>query len=351
MSQKYHVHYAKIAAQAFQLLTVVVLGFFLSCTAELSRAAELQDIRYGIHDNFTRVVFEFQQPVQYESPLISGNKLSVVFYDTTSTVQSFLIPDEETSLDSIVVTERESGLIVEVNLLNTNVELKDFLLSEPTRIVFDLYWTKTFSSKDLAKGPTEYIPLTKIADDTTPLSSEELSVQDIIEKINTLLGPDESSSENPENLIEETAQAERNFNQSEMEETGENLLQFQTDSDQHKSERFPGDLDRDAKPREFTNIAEKWSSDKLMSDGSRLRDHRKSGQFYFYVFILLGISLFLLTVVLRSIFSPRNGRRSPHMKQRIFLIKRLISNLSSSDAENDAALETSVKREMKKRWF
>ncbi|HSQ84272.1 MAG TPA: hypothetical protein VLM43_06050, partial [Desulfobacterales bacterium] len=53
-------------------LMLTVVSVFMLSQLGWAQAATLKDVRTGKHEKFTRVVFEFQDNVLFESPEIKG---------------------------------------------------------------------------------------------------------------------------------------------------------------------------------------------------------------------------------------------------------------------------------------
>jgi hypothetical protein len=66
-------------------MILIGLILYLWIGGGLAGAATLYDTRAGDHNNFTRIVFEFENFVQFMEPVIKKDgKLSVVFPNATS---------------------------------------------------------------------------------------------------------------------------------------------------------------------------------------------------------------------------------------------------------------------------
>ncbi|MEN8245967.1 MAG: AMIN domain-containing protein [Thermodesulfobacteriota bacterium] len=107
--------------------------------AEFASAAKLQEIRTGKKSGFTRLVLQFEAPPRFQvKKQAAANQLDLVFFETTSgllrTNQSHSTP-----VETVAVQQNGPDLEVVVALSVPGYRLKSFTLTEPHRIVFDLY--------------------------------------------------------------------------------------------------------------------------------------------------------------------------------------------------------------------
>ncbi len=81
----------------------------------LFAATELRDIRTGNYQKFTRVVFEFNQSIQFAAPMVdTDGTISISFQNATSSLQSVLNPKKTKKVKSIQVVQNKSNLSVDV---------------------------------------------------------------------------------------------------------------------------------------------------------------------------------------------------------------------------------------------
>jgi hypothetical protein len=131
MRTQMKLRYILIAAVVF---TLSQLGW--------AQAANLSYVRTGKHQKFTRVVFEFQDDVLFESPETKGKgKFSVVFLDSSTTLPSLTLfkTGPVQLVQSVEFVRQKSNLIANVQLSFPYFILKAFPLSGPNRIVVDAY--------------------------------------------------------------------------------------------------------------------------------------------------------------------------------------------------------------------
>jgi polysaccharide export outer membrane protein len=122
-----------------KLILFLILLLPIQVWAETSH---LKSVRTGEHANFTRIVFEFQNAVQFKGPEVIGKgKFSVLFFDSSTD----LPPLKESETDSvqkvrsIEFIKNNSNFAANVTLSFPDFELKAFSLSNPDCIVVDAY--------------------------------------------------------------------------------------------------------------------------------------------------------------------------------------------------------------------
>lgn len=115
-----------------------------------AQAADLRYVRTGKHGDFTRVVFEFQNKVQFKSPKITGKgQFSVVFLDASTSLprQTLYKTGPLQLVRSIEFVRQKSNLTAAVRLSFPYFILKAYSLPGPDRIVVDAYWMSSPSEK------------------------------------------------------------------------------------------------------------------------------------------------------------------------------------------------------------
>ena len=138
-----------------------------------AQAANLKNMRTGKHEQFTRVVFEFQNNVLFESPEIKGKgKLSVVFLDSSTTLPRLTLfkTGPIQLVHSIEFVRQKSNLIANVRLSFPYFILKAFSLSGPNRVVVDAYQVSSPPEKSEQKESLREKPSTETS--TAPEKKE-----------------------------------------------------------------------------------------------------------------------------------------------------------------------------------
>jgi hypothetical protein len=105
-------------------------------------AANLKYVRTAKHQDFTRIVFEFQNAAQFKEPVINGEgKFSVAFYDSTTVLPQRILykTTQIQPVRSIEFTQKETLLTAVIKLSFSDFKLKAFSLSDPNRVVIDAY--------------------------------------------------------------------------------------------------------------------------------------------------------------------------------------------------------------------
>ena len=122
---------------------LIVAVIFLLVPYEWAAAADLSSVRTGKHETFARVVFKFQNTVQFKSPTINGKgKFSLVFLDSATKLPRLTLykTGKTQMVQSIEYVRQKSNLTAIVRLTFPYFILKSYALSAPYRIVVDAYW-------------------------------------------------------------------------------------------------------------------------------------------------------------------------------------------------------------------
>jgi len=130
---------AKATVRFILFEAALVLWFF----AVQINAAQLNDVRVGVYDTFTRIVFEFNGPVQFQDPnLRSQGAFAVRFLDSKSALPDPTLQAKTKGLAYLKFSQQTSDLVADVGLPFAHLKLKAFALTGPHRIVVDAYETK-----------------------------------------------------------------------------------------------------------------------------------------------------------------------------------------------------------------
>ena len=127
--------------QTLYRILPLVLALLISFVwmAESAFAAKLREVRTGEKSGFTRLVFQFETPARFQvQDKAALNQLSILFLDTTSGLsqanQKYAEP-----VKNIAINPDGPHLKAVVGLSIPHYRLKTFVLTEPHRVVFDLY--------------------------------------------------------------------------------------------------------------------------------------------------------------------------------------------------------------------
>jgi hypothetical protein len=175
---------------------VILIGMILLWINNgFAGAATLIGTRAGDHEDFTRIVFEFEKMAQFTEPVIGrDSNLSVVFPNTTTTIPSPIIYGTTTNVEEIQLYQRDSILAANILLDIPHFKVKAYRLSNPDRYVIDVFATPP--------PPIEKVPASKIV---SIEKSDEIN--STIEKSEEINSPTEETDE-VENAIEEGNESE-----------------------------------------------------------------------------------------------------------------------------------------------
>lgn len=107
------------------------------------------------HENFTRVVFEFQNAVQFEDPEIKDKgKFSVQFFDCFTNLNPLTVywTDSLQKVQSVRFIKDKSNLTANVKLPFPYFMLKSFTLTDPDRVIVDAYSLSAISKDAVTKS-------------------------------------------------------------------------------------------------------------------------------------------------------------------------------------------------------
>jgi hypothetical protein len=122
---------------------LIIAAGILLLQYEWAAAANLSKVRTGKHENFARIVFQFQSAVQFKKPEIKGKgKFSLVFPNSTTSLPHLTVfkTGKTQLVRSVEYIRQESNLTAVVSLTFPYFILKSYALSAPDRVVVDAYW-------------------------------------------------------------------------------------------------------------------------------------------------------------------------------------------------------------------
>jgi hypothetical protein len=102
----------------------------------------LSSVRTGEHKDFTRIVFEFQNAVQFKNPKIKAKgKFSILFLDSFTDLPPLTVywTDSLQKVQSVEFKVNKPNLTANVTLTFPYFMLKAFFLSDPDRVIVDAY--------------------------------------------------------------------------------------------------------------------------------------------------------------------------------------------------------------------
>lgn len=174
-------------------ITVLWVGcvvLFL-CQLASAKGAQLRYIRIGEHEGFTRIVFEFRGPAVFEKPQVKGKgELSVVFPDTTTALPRQISTETTKRVDGITFVQQDAQLMANITVRFPYFTLKPFTLSNPERIVLDVYQTTT-PPKDAVVEAVQRPPERRVVAETAKEKEMANSTKNKIEQaVKPLEAPD-----------------------------------------------------------------------------------------------------------------------------------------------------------------
>ena len=130
-------HFIVIARTTLFGLLLGVAGLLDPTPAE---TAILKELRMGDHGTYTRVVFEFSAPVQYQlSENATAGIVSIRFLDTTSELRGMPVSDAPDCIDTISIAQDGSHTIATISFDPKEVKLNPFTIQCPDRVVLDVF--------------------------------------------------------------------------------------------------------------------------------------------------------------------------------------------------------------------
>ena len=125
------------------MVSLVSSVLFLSASGS-AKGAQLKYIRIGEHEGFTRIVFELRGAAAFEKPQVKGKgKLSVVLLDTTTSLPRKISIETTKRVDAIEFVQEDAHLATHVTFPFPYFRLKLLTLSNPERLVLDIYRMNT----------------------------------------------------------------------------------------------------------------------------------------------------------------------------------------------------------------
>jgi hypothetical protein len=149
-------HFSKVS-----MIAAVVLFMLQSGEAQ---AANLKYVRTAKHQDFTRIVFEFQNTAQFNKPVIDGEgKFSVVFPDSTTVLPRRILykTTRIQPVHSIEFIQKGTLLTAGIKLSFPYFKLKAFSLPGPDRVVIDAYLTTPPPKEVVQEESLHAMPSTK----------------------------------------------------------------------------------------------------------------------------------------------------------------------------------------------
>ncbi|TFB13342.1 hypothetical protein E3V33_02345 [Candidatus Marinimicrobia bacterium MT.SAG.4] len=119
---------------------LILISVFLAVGSLLAQQPELRNIRYGTHEEYTRIVFEFSGRVQ---PVINDLTTEKIVELIFSAVNIASDVDDLTIDDGVVkkveIKKIADGIIVSINIMASTSTLRKHYFEQPDRVVVDIY--------------------------------------------------------------------------------------------------------------------------------------------------------------------------------------------------------------------
>ena len=118
----------------------ILISMFLTAGSLLAQQPELRNIRYGTHDEYTRIVFEFSGRVQpVINDLTTEKTVELIFsaVDIASDVGDLTIDDGV--VKKVGIKKIADGIIVSINIMASTSTLRKHYFEQPDRVVVDIY--------------------------------------------------------------------------------------------------------------------------------------------------------------------------------------------------------------------
>jgi hypothetical protein len=159
-------------------MILIGLILYLWIGGGLAGAATLYDTRAGDHNNFTRIVFEFENFVQFMEPVIKKDgKLSVVFPNATTLLPDQIVYRETSKVDEIQLYQRDAHLAANITLSFPDFKIKSYLLSNPERFVIDVYWMQATPIEKVHSPKTAVLEKTAVFEITEEVERKEREIE------------------------------------------------------------------------------------------------------------------------------------------------------------------------------
>ena len=156
-------------------------------------AATLSGTRAGDHDDFTRIVFEFENMAPFMEPVIGRDgKVSVVFPETTTTLRSPIIYRATTRVEETQLYQQDSNLAANITLNIPQFKVKSYLLSNPDRYVIDIF---SIPPPPIEKAPASKIVSLEKADEVEGAVEKSEEIDSTTEEADEFDSPIEKTAE------------------------------------------------------------------------------------------------------------------------------------------------------------
>lgn len=147
------------------------LALTLVFVATPSVAAKILNLRTGKNAEYTRVVIELDQPTTYQSAEQSGAAGAELVITVKASGQAQALDVSTRFVNSIQVKPSGAETRIIVQLARAGAPVKDFVLQNPPRIVFDVAAGGKVAAATVEPAPTKPAPPAPVATPTKPATT------------------------------------------------------------------------------------------------------------------------------------------------------------------------------------
>lgn len=284
-------------------LPLIGVVLMIACHVVSVHAAVLKDIRIGEHDDFTRIVFEFDAPMATDRfSADAPGRLSVVFQDVAIGLTRKISLESSRHLQDIQIWQRKDQLSAVVLLNIDHYEHKSFLLSQPPRVALDIY--------PLSQAPPPAAPAAPVSRSSAEDASElSIPPKESGPPKESDSGPTEESGSGSNNFPlspEYSSEKQRSVSSTGMTANTPASSPLEHDPISSRTEIHDGDN------ADTSRSVDTSPQDPAASSGKTESPAPSSLQFYL-VIGLVAITILILIMLLLMLFSKRHwvGEKSP----------------------------------------
>ena len=126
------------------ILRALLLGLLLGVVGlpdpAPAETTVLREVRIADHGTYTRVVFEFSAPVQYQlSENTAAGIVSIRFLETTSQLPGIPVSSAPDCIDTVSAVQDGNHTIANISFAPKDVKLNPFTIKGPDRMVLDVF--------------------------------------------------------------------------------------------------------------------------------------------------------------------------------------------------------------------
>jgi hypothetical protein len=170
------------------ILRALLLGLLLGVVGlpdpATAETAVLRTIRMGDHGKYTRVVFEFSAPVQYQLyENIAAGIVSIRFLETTSQVPDIPMLNAPDCINTVSTVQDGSHTIAKISFAPKELTLNPFIIKGPDRVVLDVFCETEPAAPVAQTEPRDIAPAPITV--AEPVKEKPVATRPLIEKPKT----------------------------------------------------------------------------------------------------------------------------------------------------------------------